>query len=134
MDQWKTKGFCESVQGDISVSDIHQSHPDDICLPSNLLQTSFPESRFIIWYYVNFIALLIKLLIDNWEGDNKELKKKFRFKIDWKCWIWLVLFNFSNGTLMILISDGNCRNWEVDCCFDIEIRVYIVLEMFWCSF
>ncbi|OVA04926.1 Myc-type [Macleaya cordata] len=43
MDQWKPKGFCQSIQADLAVSDLHQSHPD-LCLPSNRLQTSFPES------------------------------------------------------------------------------------------
>ncbi|KAI3989458.1 hypothetical protein MKX01_022733 [Papaver californicum] len=28
MDQWKTKGFCQSVQGDLSVSDIHRFPPE----------------------------------------------------------------------------------------------------------
>ncbi|KAI3968786.1 hypothetical protein MKX01_028936 [Papaver californicum] len=28
MDQWKIKGFCQSVQGDLSVSDIHQFPPE----------------------------------------------------------------------------------------------------------
>ncbi|XP_010261279.1 PREDICTED: transcription factor bHLH121 [Nelumbo nucifera] len=43
MDQWKPEGFCQSVPADLAVTDFQQSSAD-LCVPSNRLQSSQPDS------------------------------------------------------------------------------------------
>ncbi|KAJ4966862.1 hypothetical protein NE237_018711 [Protea cynaroides] len=43
MDQWKPEGFCQSIQADVTGKDLQQS-TQDLCMPSNGLQSSHPES------------------------------------------------------------------------------------------